>query len=107
MPEIRLLYATAPDEETARRIARALVEDRLAACVNLFPQMRSVYRWEGSVESASETAMIVKTTASAADRARDRILNLHPYDEPAVIALEVDGVRSSIPFLEWIARETR
>ena len=106
MPEIRLLYATAPDEETARRIAHALVEDRLAACVNLFPQMRSVYRWEGAVESASETAMIVKTTASAADRARDRILALHPHEEPAVLSLGVEAQGSSSAFLSWISKET-
>lgn len=107
MTDIRLLYVTAPDEETARRIAEALIADRLAACVNILAPMRSVYRWEGKIEEGIETPMIVKTSAAKAPAARDRILDIHPYDTPAVIALDVDAAASSAAFRAWVADETR
>ena len=73
MSEIVFLYVTAPNAETAARIARALIEENLAACVNIHAEMRSVYEWEGKVEIGLETPLIVKTTAAAANAARDRI----------------------------------
>lgn len=107
MADILLLYVTAPNSETAARIGRTLVEEKLAACVNIHGEMRSVYEWEGKVELQIETPMIVKTTAAAADAARDRILALHPYDEPCVAALPVRREGSSAPFLDWIAAATK
>lgn len=107
MPEpVQLLYVTAPDAETGERIGRALVEERLAACVNILPGMRSVYRWEGAMEAAEEAVMIVKTTERRAAAARDRILALHPYGEPCVLALPVAQAASAAGFLDWIAAET-
>ncbi|GAB4533710.1 MAG: divalent-cation tolerance protein CutA [Parvularculaceae bacterium] len=107
MPEtVLLLYVTAPDPETAERIGRTLVEDRLAACVNILPRMQSVYRWNDALESAEEAVMIVKTTERRAAAARDRILSLHPYDEPCVLALPVAQAGSASGFLDWIAAET-
>ncbi len=107
MTDIRLLYVTTPDEETARRIAEALVEEHLAACVNILAPMRSVYRWEGVIEDSVETPMIVKTSAAKAATARDRVLELHPYETPAIIALDVEAGASAPAFLQWIEDETR
>ncbi len=102
MSGIVFLYVTAPNAETAARIARALVEEKLAACVNIHAEMRSVYEWEGKVEIGLETPLIVKTTSAAANAARDRIIALHPYGEPCVAALPVSPDGSSTSFLDWI-----
>jgi periplasmic divalent cation tolerance protein len=75
-----LLYMTAPDAETAQRIAEALVEARLAACANIFPGMRSIYRWQGVIETAEEVAAIFKTAAALAEAACALIVRLHPSD---------------------------
>ncbi len=107
MTDIVFLYVTAPDAETAGRIAQALVEEKLVACVNIHGEMRSVYEWDGKLETEAETPMFVKTTAAAAERARDRIVALHPYDEPCIAALPVQRAGSSASFLDWIARATK
>ena len=107
MTAVVFLYVTAPNAETAARIARALVEEKLAACVNIHAEMRSVYEWEGKVELGLETPMIVKTTAAAAPAARDRILALHPYAEPCVAALPVAEDGSSASFLAWVRTATK
>lgn len=106
MTKIVLLYATAPDAHTARDLAGALVEARLAACANIFDAMTSVYRWKGEIEKASETALIVKTTEEKAAAARELICARHPYDTPCVVALNVDATHSNPAFLDWIAAET-
>jgi periplasmic divalent cation tolerance protein len=106
MADIVFLYVTAPNAEVAAQIARTLVEEQRAACVNIFGEMRSVYRWRDAVEMQLETPMIVKTTKDAAPAARDRILALHPYDEPCIAALPVARDGSSAPFLDWIAEAT-
>ncbi|MFQ5562957.1 MAG: divalent-cation tolerance protein CutA [Parvularculaceae bacterium] len=104
--ELRILYVTAPDLETAERIGRVLVEERLAACVNVLPEMRSVFRWRGEIEVDDETVMLVKTTAAAANRTRDRILALHPYETACVVDLGVSSEGSNPAFIEWAAGET-
>lgn len=106
MSGIVFLYVTAPNAETAARIGRALVEEKLAACVNIHAEMRSIYEWEGKVEIGLETPLIVKTTAKAANAARDRIIELHPYGEPCVAALPVATEGSSHGFLDWIRTAT-
>ncbi len=106
MEPIVFLYVTAPDDAAARRIAEALVEGRLAACVNILPRIRSVYRWKGEIERADEAAMIVKTTAARAVAARALIQSLHPYETPTIAALAVDAERSGEKFVGWIASET-
>lgn len=106
MSEIVFLYCTAPDEATAGSLARTLIAERLAACVNIHASMRSVYRWEGAVEDGAETPMIVKTSAAKADAARDRILEDHPYDCPCVVAIDIRKAGSHAPFLEWIEAAT-
>lgn len=107
MSNVVFLYVTAPNSETAARIARTLVEEKLAACVNIHGEMRSVYSWEGKVEIGLETPLIVKTTKTAAGAARDRILALHPHDEPCVAALPVCAHGSSASFLAWVEDATK
>ena len=106
MTEIVFLYVTAPNTETAARVGRTLVEEKLAACVNIHSEMRSVYSWEGKVEIGLETPLIVKTTAGKASAARDRIIMLHPHETPCVAALPVTRDGSNAAFLDWIAQTT-
>ena len=103
--QVALLLITAPDEETGRRIARALVEERLAACVNLLPGIRSIYRWRGAVEEAAEVLLIAKTRADRTAALASRVRALHPYEVPEVVALPVtDGSRA---YLRWVVAESR
>ncbi len=102
--EPRLVYITAADAEEATKIARALVEERLAACANILNPMRSVFRWEGEIQEGSETVLIVKTTADRVAALTDRVMILHSYDCPCVAAIPIDAGNSA--FLEWIAAET-
>lgn len=102
MEPILFLYVTAPDDDAASRIADALVEARAAACVNIFPRIRSVYRWNGAVERSEETAMIVKTTAARSGAARALIERLHPYDTPVIAALPLNAGKSGEKFVDWI-----
>ena len=99
-PDVELALVTAPDAQTAQRIARTLVEERLAACVNLLPGVRSVYRWEGSVEEAGEVLLVVKTRADRAADLEARVLALHPYDVPEVLRLPAAG--GSPAYLRWL-----
>jgi len=105
MTEIRLCLATCPGEASAQRLAHALVERRLAACVNIIPRIRSVYRWQGEVHDDPETQMVIKTTQDRIQDLRQAIDELHEYDLPEFIVLAVDG--GSSEYLDWVARETR
>ena len=101
MTDKRIVLTTAASEEEARKIARALVDRRLAACVNIVPQITSVYRWQGNVEEAREWLLIVKTTAAAFGQVRHAIADLHSYDLPECVCLTIeDGLPN---YLEWIA----
>ncbi len=107
MDALRFLYCTAPDAATAGAIAEALVNERLAACVNILPSMESIYRWNDAIEHANETVLIVKTTSASAPAASARIAALHPYDTPAIAAIEVKQSGSNAAFLNWIAAQCR
>ena len=102
--EVRIAFITAPDRGTAAGIARALVEERLAACVNLVPGVRSIYRWEGALQEQEETLLLVKTTAGRARALEARVRELHPYDVPELVCVTVAA--GSEPYLAWVARET-
>ncbi len=104
--DLRLLYTTWPNAENAATVARTLVEERLAACANILPGSLSVYWWEGKVEAESETVVIFKTTVAQAPRLRRRIMELHAYDLPAIVALSADEQGSNLAFFDWVARET-
>jgi periplasmic divalent cation tolerance protein len=104
--ETVVIYTTWPDAETAERVGAEAVAERLAACASVLAPMTSIYRWEGSVDRAGETPMLLKTTAEASERLRDFIVARHPYEVPCVIAIPVLTDGSNPGFLGWIARET-
>lgn len=106
MSDIVFLYVTAPDPETARLIARTLITEKLAACVNITAPMTSIYEWEGAIEETTETAMFVKTTAAAAVRVTDRIIALHPFETPCIAAMPISSRGSAPAFLDWVAQAT-
>lgn len=99
-----LVYATFPSLEEAERIGGRLVDDQLAACVNILPGMVSMYVWEAQRQHDSECAMIIKSRAGLTDRLIDTVRSLHPYDNPAVVVLDIAG--GSPPFLDWIMAGT-
>src|SRR6267154_603631 len=101
MTDKRLVLTTCGSAEEARRIAQELIERRLAACVNIVPQIESVYRWQGEVESATEWLLIIKTTAGAFEQLRDSLSKLHSYHVPECIELAIEG--GSATYLDWIA----
>lgn len=99
-----LIITNCPDEEVANAIALAVVEEKLAACVNILPRVQSVYRWQGAVESASEIPLLIKSTAENYPALEQRIAELHPYEVPEIIALPITH---GLPaYLNWLAAET-
>ena len=97
------VLTTVPSAEVAERIGGTLVEERLAACANVVPGVASIFRWKGAVSRESEVLMILKTTADALDAVRRRIVELHPYEVPEVLALDVrDGHPA---YLDWVRAE--
>ncbi|AWR85601.1 divalent-cation tolerance protein CutA [Meiothermus taiwanensis] len=98
------VFCTVPDLETARRIARTLVHEELAACVNLLPGLTSVYRWQGQVEESSELLLIIKTRQERYPALEARIKALHPYQVPEIIALAIE--QGSMSYLDWISEST-
>jgi periplasmic divalent cation tolerance protein len=100
MTDKRLVLTTCGSREEAQRIANGLVERRLAACVNIVPQIESVYRWQGKIESATEWLLLIKTTAALFERLRDALLELHSYDVPECIEIGIED--GSAAYLEWI-----
>lgn len=103
MPAV-FAYVTTRDREEALRIGRALVEARLAACVNILDGMRSVYRWEGRIEEASETVLLVKTEASRTGEVVAKVKELHSYACPCVVFWPLSG--GNPEYLDWIRRES-
>lgn len=97
-----LVLCTCPEDVVAAKIATTLVEESLAACVNRFPRMVSIYRFEGKVESDTESLLLIKTAERLLDRLTKRILELHPYKVPEVIALPIQG--GSERYLEWLGQ---
>jgi periplasmic divalent cation tolerance protein len=106
MSEVVVLYTTWPDAETAEAFAAEAVAERLAACANILGPMRSVYRWNGAIDQATEVPMLLKTTIICAERLRDLVLSRHPYETPCVITLSVTTEGSNPAFLDWVAQET-
>jgi periplasmic divalent cation tolerance protein len=100
MADKRIVLTTAGSEEEARKIARHLVEHRLAACVNIVPQVNSIYRWRDEVEEAREWLLIAKTTDATFALVRDAISELHSYEVPECICLKIEDGLSS--YLQWI-----
>jgi len=101
IPDVLLVISTFPDAETAGRIARELVIEKLAACANIAQPVHSIYRWQGKVEDASETMVFFKTTPQRFARFQAKLRSLHPYDVPEIISLPVpDGLPD---YLRWVS----
>ena len=99
-----LIYTTFPSLQDAERIGGELVDLGLAACVNIIPGMRSIYIWKGARQSDSECVGIIKTRKALADPVMAKVRSLHPYDNPALVVLPIDG--GSGDFLRWIEGQT-
>lgn len=104
MTDLLVVLVTAPTSDEAARLARALVEERLAACGNVLPGMRSIYRWEGKVQEEGEALLLLKTTRARFPALRERLLALHPYEVPEVLALPVQA--GAERYLAWVGAET-
>lgn len=103
--ETLLVITNCPDEAVANAIALALVEEKLAACVNILPRVQSVYHWQGAVESASEVPLLIKTAADRYPALEAAIRARHPYDTPEIIALPISH---GLPaYLSWVEAESR
>ncbi len=98
-----IALSTAPDVDSARHIAAALLEKRLAACVQIVPAIESLYRWDNAVQRDTEYQLVIKTTAAASERAREALSQLHPYDVPQW--LTIDSVSGSEAYLHWLQSE--
>jgi periplasmic divalent cation tolerance protein len=97
-----LVLSTVAGAEDAERIARALVERRLAACVSVVPGLVSLYRWRGAIERDAEHLLVIKTRRDRFDPLREAIVGLHPYEVPEVVALPIDAGHE--PYLAWLDR---
>jgi periplasmic divalent cation tolerance protein len=96
----KIVLSTAGSREEAEKIAHALVENRLAACVNLIPGLTSIYHWQGKVETADETLLLIKTTAEKLEGLQSALRDLHSYDVPEFLVLPVEG--GSEAYLRWL-----
>ncbi len=102
---LRLVVSNVPDEGVASTIARTLVDERLAACVNVLGRCRSVYHWRGAIETADEITLLVKTTRDRHDDCVQRLAALHPYDVPEIVTLAPEAVWPA--YAQWAVDETR
>ena len=100
---VLVCFCTCPDADSASRLAETLVEERLAACVNALPGLRSVYRWQGAIEHADEVLLLIKTTRARLPALSARVVELHPHELPEVVAVEVAGGLST--YLDWVAEQ--
>jgi periplasmic divalent cation tolerance protein len=105
MTDKRIVLSTAGSQDEARKLAHHLVERQLAACVNIVPQIESIYRWQGKVESSQEWLLLIKTTAERFPAVRDAIRELHSYDLPECVALTIED--GSPDYLKWLADSVR
>jgi len=99
-----LVYTTFPDGDTALSVGEALVRDRLIACANVLPGMRSVYAWKGEVEQGQEAVAILKTRKGLQDRVHQALKERHPYETPAILFIEPTGADAAT--LDWLLGET-
>ena len=104
MTKARIILSTIDTATEAERIARDLVDNRLASCVNISPGLQSVYRWQGEIHSDKELLLIIKTSSDKTDMAIKRIVELHPYDLPEAVVLPIESGHAA--YLDWILNET-
>ena len=99
-----IVITNTPDRDVALKIARALIERKLAACVNILAECTSIYRWQGKLETATEVPLMIKTRAAIYDDVEAAIKSLHPYELPEIVAVPIE--RGLPDYLEWINAET-
>jgi periplasmic divalent cation tolerance protein len=99
------VYVTTPSTGEAKKIAEAVVADRLAACANIIPGMQSIYHWEGKIEQAEETVIILKTRQALFQAVERRVKELHSYSTPCIVALPVEAAEPE--YLNWLMAETK
>jgi len=104
MTKARIILSTIDTSAEAERIARDLVDNRLASCVNISPGLQSVYRWQGEIHSDKELLLIIKTSSDKTDMVIKRIVELHPYDLPEAVVLPIESGHAA--YLDWILNET-
>lgn len=103
--DVLLCLTTCPDPDSAERLAEALVAEHLAACVNLIPGLRSIYRWQDAIQRDAEVLLLIKTTRARYPALQARLPQLHPYELPELVAVEAaDGLPA---YLRWVADATR
>src|SRR5689334_16756092 len=105
MTDYKLVLSTAPSEEEAKKIAHALVDRKLAACVNIIPQIKSVYRWKGQVEESDELLLLIKTFGTAMDEVFRTLQELHSYEVPECLSLSIES--GSVSCLKWIDKAVK
>ncbi len=105
MPSICILYVTAKKKAEAKSIAGTLIDEKLAACANIFPETESLYSWKGARVDGNETVLLLKTTKSKVKKAMKRVAELHSYECPCILELPVSSAHA--PFARWIADGTR
>ncbi|MCM2281057.1 MAG: divalent-cation tolerance protein CutA [Bdellovibrionaceae bacterium] len=105
MTDIRFIYVTAPNMTEARKLAQKIVEDRLAACANIFPEMESMYWWEGKLKTATEAVILFKTRADKVEDAMALIRHWHSYSTPCILSFPIE--KGDAPYLEWLSGEVR
>jgi periplasmic divalent cation tolerance protein len=105
MERIVFVYTTYPSIVEAEKAGGVLVERQLAACVNILPNMVSIYRWEGAIERAEEVVMIIKTRATLADAVRVAVKEMHSYTTPAILVMPIESVDGG--YLGWLVAQTK
>ncbi len=105
MSDLCMIYVTAPSKKEAEEISEKLVSERLAACVNIFDGVKSIYRWEGRLEKSEEAVLIIKTKHALAPEIEKRIKELHSYSCPCIEVVPVEG--ASEEYAKWVAGETK
>lgn len=104
---LRFVYITTSTKKEARDIGRVLVEENLAACVNIIDRMESIYRWKGDIEEATECVLIAKTHFSQVNKLSKRVMDIHSYDCPCVISLPLSEEEGNADYLSWIEENSK
>ena len=105
MTDALLVFTTLPSADKAAEIAKLLVDEKLVACANLLPAIRSIYRWQGKLHDENEVLVLLKTRAENLERLKLRLLEIHPYELPEMLAVPVESGYQ--PYLDWLAGETK
>lgn len=103
--EYQLVLCTCPDVATAKKLAEQAVKEKLAACVNIFSNVQSIYRWQGAVENTTECLLLIKTSSQHYTTLEKMLQNAHPYETPEIIAMAIE--RGSANYLAWMAESLR